>query len=668
MASLRVSTGIPAGFPSLLFIIVFTLLTASPVTSDPYELPVQTVIAPAWIEEQEIVAGRTVLTSEELESMGVATLDEAISLAPSLALSPLGASGAQSTITIRGSTSAQVLVIVDGVRISDPATGLADLSRLSLPASELESVEIIRGGLTALYGADAVGGVVLVTTKRGSGSSGAMLRISNRSFLPAVSVSGSGAGAGNVPASLLSLVDGQSLFFKASLPSGFGLSVSAERAANEYAYYDNNFIRRRRYNADLLRGSARISWKGFLGEGKASGSIEAGARSLGVPGTLDAPTPEARQRDIDASFSADYSTDYFFTDTLEFDAAVFGKFGILEYGEDADAEKDTHRSLRTGGDTRWSLLFGESSSLQTGLSFRYEGLDSSVVRLGDGSAPRRASVGIFAAPSLALGRWTFLPAARWDWTNDFPSGLSFSLGARRKLDDTISLTLSGATAYRAPSFDDLYWPLSNGAEGNPGLGPDLAYTADIGVDAQGKAWNVSSAAFIRYVHDVILWQENGDGIWRPTNFGDAFYPGLELEYRSTSPPWTVNVSYSFIYSYVLSGGLSLTDDKRVPGVPVHSLGVTGSYTKSLFKATLSGTYEGLRYLTTANQAYQPAVFLLGFRLEWNLDERNALFLKAENLLNERYESTRGYPMPGFSIELGLDCTLGKNKGSNDEVR
>ena len=79
MASLRISAGISAVFPSYLFIIVFTLLTSSPVASDPYELPVQTVIAPAWIEEPEIVAGRTVLTSEALESVGVATLDEAIS-------------------------------------------------------------------------------------------------------------------------------------------------------------------------------------------------------------------------------------------------------------------------------------------------------------------------------------------------------------------------------------------------------------------------------------------------------------------------------------------------------------------------------------------------------------------------------------------------------------
>ncbi len=665
MASRRVLAACTAGKFSLLFVVVCAFLAAPPVLSDPivppetYELPVQTVIAQAQVEEPTLMAGTTIYSSEILEIVGVATLEEAISLAPSLTVSTLGASGAQSTITIRGSTSNQVLVIIDGIRVSDPATGLVDLSRIALPANELESVEMIRGGLTTLYGADAVGGVILVTTKRGSDTTKTLLRISNHSYLPAGSVSGSGAGASLVPASPLPLADGQSLYFKASLPYGLGLSASAERAANGFTYYDSNFIRRRRHNADLVRASTRLSWGGSLGEGKASGGLEFGVRSLGVPGTLDSPTPEARQRDLDASISADYSTDYFISDALAFDASVYAKLGILEYSDDPTAVKDIHRSIRTGGDSRWSLLFDEFSSLQTGLSFRYETLDSTVVQLGDGSSPQRASIGVFVAPSLVLGRWTLLPAARWDWTNDFPSGLSFSLGARKTYNEIISLAFSAATAYRAPSFDDLYWPLSNGAEGNPGLGPDLAYAADIGLDAKGMGWTLSSAAFVRYVRDVILWQENNDGIWRPTNFGDAFYPGIELEYMSTSPPWTLSVSYGFIYSYVLSGGLMLSDDKRVPGVPVHTLGAVGTYSRASLKASLSGKYEGLRYLTTANQSYQPAVFILGFGLEWSLDGQDSLFLRAENLLNERYESTRGYPMPGVSIEIGFERSVGK---------
>jgi vitamin B12 transporter len=118
-------------------------------------------------------------------------------------------------------------------------------------------------------------------------------------------------------------------------------------------------------------------------------------------------------------------------------------------------------------------------------------------------------------------------------------------------------------------------------------------------------------------------------------------------------------SYGFLYSYVLSGNLGFSDDKRVPGVPVHTLSITGTYESKSLHASITGSYQGMRYLTTANLQYQPAVFLLGFRLEWFLDIRSSLYLKGENLLNERYESVKGFPMPGLSMEMGLEYKLGK---------
>ncbi len=630
------------------------------IAADPYILPPQVVEDTAPAETLAPAATRSYYSSETLEVLGVASVGEALELVPGLDLAPVGAAGAQTTLSLRGSTSGQVLVLVDGVRVSDPATGQCDLSRLGLSIEEIESIEVIRGGASAQYGADALGGVVVITTKKGGGGAAKpslAVKVANRSYLPSSAVSGSGASAVSLSPSAAALVDGQSLFFRATMPSGIALSGSAERQENAYAYYDASGTRRIRANAGLLQGKAGLSWKGLAGEGFLSTSADLSARSLGVPGSLDAPTPEALQRDLDASLAARYATDYFFSDAVGLDASAYARYGILEYREDDDSDADLHRALRVGTDAAWSLLFGEASSAKFGLSARYDRLDSTVVTDASGEAPERVSLGAFTEPSFALSAWTIAPALRWDWTSDFNSGFSAGLGAVMALSERASLSFSGTTSYRAPSFDDLYWPYSGGAEGNLDLKPEAGYSGEVGFLWKEGATSVSAATYMRYVQDVILWQEQGDGVWRPSNYGDALYPGLEVEWRAATDSWSFAGSYAFIYSYVLSGTLSLSDDKRVPDVPIHSLAGSATYASKKFNGTFKLSYKGLRYTTTDNRDFLPAVFLAGANLRWILNERWSLFWNGENLLNERYVSEKNYPMPGISIETGLEYKL-----------
>jgi len=634
---------------------------AATLSADPYVLPTQVVEEAAPADVQAPAAARTTYSAAELATLGAASVGEALELVPGLDLAPTGASGAQTTLSLRGSTSGQVLVIVDGVRVSDPATGQCDLSRLGLGLEDIESIEVIRGGASAQYGADALGGAVLITTKKGGGRAdkpSLAAKAANRAYLPSSAVSGSGAGAVSLAPSAAALADGQSLSFRASFPGGFALSASAERQANAYAYYDASGTRRIRTNAGLLQGRAGLSWKGLAGEGSLETSANLSARSLGVPGPLDMPTPEALQRDLDASLAARYAIDYFLSDAVSFDASAYARYGLLEYRENAAAEADLHRAARAGTDAKWSALFGEASSANVGLSARYDRLDSTVVANGSGSAPERVSLGAFAEPSLALGgAWTLAPALRWDWTSDFDSGLSAGLGATKALSGNAAIAFSATTSYRAPSFDDLYWPPSGGAEGNPGLEPETGYSGEAGFRWKEGGASLDAAVFARYARGVILWRQQDDGIWRPSNYGDALYPGLELEWRSRAGAWSCGFSYSFLYSYVLSGSLSLADDKRVPGVPVHSLAGSATYSSKKFSATVKLSYKGLRYTTTDNRDYLPAVFLAGASLRWALGERLSLFVNGDNLLNERYVSEKNYPMPGVSVETGLEYKL-----------
>ena len=640
-----------------LFAVILCLI---PVSADPFELDPITISAPLPEFAPAPAASKTVFTSETLLAFGAETLAQALEFIPGLSISAVGSKGAQSTISLRGSSSGQVVILLDGVRTSDPATGLSDMSRLDLDIQDIDTLEVIRGGISAQYGADAIGGVIAITTKKGSITPRFSANFRSTGYLPAAHVSGSGTNAVSKPASIASISDGQSLSFRLRLPGDLALSATVGRYQNAFLYRDLNQEKRRRTNADLLEGKARISWQGFIGDGTLSTTAQYQVRDLGVPGPIDSPLPEARQQDMDTQASVDYSSDYFLSEAVSLDGVVYAKISTLEYRETNVSPKDTHDSLRTGGDARWSILLNNDASLDTGLSIRYERLSSSVVLTKANEAPERLSLGIFAEPTMAFGSWSIVPALRWDWTNDFPSGLSWGLGIIRHCAEGKTVSLSISNAYRSPSFDDLYWPASGGVAGNPNLKPESSLGGELRFGWEDENSVLYASAYARYVQDVILWQAGNDSIWRPSNFGNALYPGFELEYRKVLGSWTVLGTYTFLYSYVLSGNLSIKDDRRVPYLPIHRWNGGASYRKGHFTLSIDLDYQGLRYRTTDNRAYLPASLLANASLRLDTSPSTTLFLKGNNLLGEQYESTPGYPMPGFSLTVGCNFSPNSN--------
>lgn len=115
----------------------------------------------------EVGTSVSVVTEEDFKTYHYATVDEALRTVPGLEIRRSGSLGKTTSITIRGATANQVQVLVDGVRVKSPTTGQADLSDIS--PDLIERIEIIRGPQSTLYGADAIGGVVHIITKRGKG-------------------------------------------------------------------------------------------------------------------------------------------------------------------------------------------------------------------------------------------------------------------------------------------------------------------------------------------------------------------------------------------------------------------------------------------------------------------------------------------------------------------
>ena len=115
----------------------------------------------------ELGASVSVVTEDELRAYQYATVEEALRRVPGVEVRRSGSLGKTSSITIRGANANQVQVLVDGVRVKSTTTGQAELSDIS--PDLIERIEVIRGPQSTLYGADAIGGVINIITKKGRG-------------------------------------------------------------------------------------------------------------------------------------------------------------------------------------------------------------------------------------------------------------------------------------------------------------------------------------------------------------------------------------------------------------------------------------------------------------------------------------------------------------------
>jgi vitamin B12 transporter len=597
----------------------------------------------------------SVVTAADIASRGATTVAEAIELVPGLSLSDKGPEGSQVAVSIRGSTTNQVLVLIDGHRVNDPLSGLVDVSKI--PLDSVERIEVMRGGGSAIYGGDAVGGVVNIITKKGS--SPLRFSIENGGYIPSSSVVGYGLGKSNASPSAASLVDSQKLAISWGPKLGIAalrLAGSATRAANAYSFIDSNSERRARQNSNLLASDASFGFSLPLGSGLLDTDISGDYASKGVPGSESAPTLNAFENDASAKAAVEYKAERFISDLFSLDASLGADYSSIDYSDGADGSSDGHHKLFSAvADVAQRAYLSDDLTLAYGAQATFNAAQSDSV-----GSPQRLSGGAFGEAAFRFGALSLRPSLRYDYYSDFSAnsplgGIGGSLGATYAMGKASSLKLALSRSYRVPTFSDLYWPKGSGVEGNANLLPETAYEANASFETTVGELRSETTAYLRYSEDVILWQPGVDGVWRPSNFGAALYPGIEEDLKARlGGGYEASVGYTFLPSYVLSGGLGLADEKRLPMTSEHSLKACLSYEDERLCWSTTANYAGIRYLKTANVAYLPAYFVLDALLRWKLSNVFSIYMAGDNLFDEQYAIVEGYPMPGTKLRLGAE--------------
>ena len=635
----------------------------------------------------------SVITSADIAAPGAHDLSAVIAGHAGTVVNDYGPIGATKNVSLRGSTSDQVLVLLDGVRLNSGRISSVDLS--TIPMDIIDRVEILRGEASTIYGSGAIGGVINIITKEPDRPQ-ITASVMNGSFIPRAANTVS-ADYSSFPAvytvspavsNPMDLVDTQQVRLSMAGKLGdAGLMAggSFTRAENGFSWYDPSQINdwRRRTNADVLAGSANLGLDLPLFGGSFTAKTFFGTSNTGTPGSVYYPSAAGRQYDNSAAAIFGWNVGRFLRDDLSLEVKGAYKYDDLQFNEPAFPPVSDHRSHTASLDVTQRFAAFDVVSFIYGGSASYDYVDSTNY---SGPKDRLNLAGFLSSPVTLAEGLTVTPSARYDYFSDFTGSFSFSLSGVLLLSDESSLRVSAASAYRVPALNDLYWydPLGPSdpfgySTGNPSLHPETSYSGEMGWSLITPRISIDASVFTRFVLDNIVWLYDGSvnlpyGAYMPENLTKALYPGAEIHAKvSIIGPLAIEGSYTFDYNFLLNDGtteLSLADNRRVPYAPVHSASLSLRWNGAILAAGIEGQYISDKYTDRPNTSAWMihGYFVANADLKYLVSDRVTLTLAGKNLLNTLYYSQSGsnivgspidpgYPMPPFSIEAGMQLHL-----------
>jgi outer membrane cobalamin receptor len=574
------------------------------------------------IEISDVPQSLSVITKEEIMNSPDRTIPEVIQRAAGVLITNNGPIGSLTSANIRGSEAGQVLIMIDGRRINDAQNAQFDLSNLPLTKDEIERIEVLRGGASALYGADAMGGVINIITKAPTQE-------------PYARVSSSFGRFGTQEYSL-------SHRWK---PGPLGYSLFASRTRSD-GYRPNSD-----YDSWVLGGELYydLPWKGEL-----KVSARNTQKEIGVPGTITFSDPDDRQKDNLTQLDLNYRDKIGSAVTLNFR----GWQNIYRQTYDPGTQGPNfgpsflHKNYATGGDLQVNSAIGNAHLLTGGLEAIEDRVNSTAT--GVHQATRGA---LYLQDEIEVARpLTATLGLRYDYHSTYQDQINPRAGLLLRLPGEFRIRASVARSYRAPTFNDLYWPADAFVAGNPNLQPEKAWSYELGGEKKfGDLAVFKVAGFYRDVTDLIRWAPGTDFVWRPTNVQTAHIWGGETELIFY--PWkglTIPLNYSYLDPRDESTGEPITNK------PKHIINAGVDYVTPFgLKSSLKGRYVQyyVNNTSTLNRDYFVLDARLGYEFKIYQKFKGEGFVSLTNILNRDYQINEGYPMPPQSLNGGVSIAF-----------
>ncbi|HEX2948087.1 MAG TPA: TonB-dependent receptor [Armatimonadota bacterium] len=560
----------------------------------------------------ESIATTTVVTAQTMQKEGAQTALDALRFVPGLTIRQNGEMGGSSSTSIRGLVSKQMLVLVDGQRISSPAliSGV-DLSKF--PTDDISRIEVLRGPASSLYGSDAIGGVINIITKKPTKSGGTAT----------YSIGSHGRSARDF--TVKDAGEKVQWLLSGSFPDYDGQRTNSQFAATDFSG--------RIIFPDVKKWELAVRAENYSDD-------------QGVPGSTFYPSPNDKQsfdrNNINLTAKRDIAGG-------DLDLSVYATQQKLDnestYG-DTSAKGDTYAT-----EANYNYQLG-NHQLAFGGEYRkeqYHNISAPLPEIRE-SISNKA---IYAQDRWAIADKTDLVyGARLDDHSTAGSKITPRIGINRAIAKNTNVRASYAVGFRAPNFIELYYnsPDPNyGTIGNPHLKPETSQQFEVGIATQKGKSSLDLALFNTAIRDEITWSAMADPLpnYQSTylNVNRSTHYGAELSYGYT-PSKLTNISLSYSYTKAFNS----ENGQRLTGIPYNMLTLTASQTIHRWDITLSGRWVDER---PDFSGLAPSFATLDLTIQPNGSGRVLPYLTIRNLTNTSYEEVLGYPAESRSLEFGL---------------
>jgi vitamin B12 transporter len=601
------------------------------------------------IAKVNLGSSATVITREQIELRQARYVTDILRSVPGFTVSHVGTTGSQTQVRVRGAEANHVLVLIDGVRANDPASG--DEFRWELlSTSNIERIEIVRGPQSSLWGSDALSAVVHIITQSGGERPGINAYAEGGSFNTVNGGLNGGTGGDTwslafglerlatdgTNISRIGSEDDESDMTTASLSAQLRPSENLTlqlglRTVNAYSQFDpvDFFETGLPEDGDVATDSERSYWNG-------------GATLSTLDGRI-LHHIYARYLDTDNSNLADGAR----VSSTASDRKTFTYQSDIQIGENLLSMAIEHE--RTRFEQRGEIGFGDPN----------QGQQMSVNSL------------IADFQGRSIDRLTWLLSARYDDNSDFDSAVSGRLSLAYHFSDTTIVRANLGTGRKAPTFIERFGFFPGQFTGNPDLKPEKSKSLDLGIDRLlfDNAVELQLSVYYQTLEDEI----NGF-VFDPDTFlftaenidGDSVRMGVEA---AATFNLTDNLSFGGSYTYTDSTENDRSgNDVRELRRPRHNGSLNTSYRFLDERANLRLVAD---YGGTSTDIFFPPFpapseivsleshWLLDLTASYDINQDTNIFVRANNLLDEDYEQVYGYRTPGRSAYVGVRLGFGK---------
>lgn len=571
----------------------------------------EVVVTAARFEQplSRVIGATSVITREDIQRRQVQSVQDLLRGETGLSVVNNGGLGKLSNVFVRGADAEQVLVLIDGVRAGSATSGTTAFEYL--PVDQIERIEIVRGPRSSIYGADAIGGVIQIFTRRAQGVSFSAGAGSNDAYNTSasfgassqrawVSVSGNHLQSGG-----FNSCDG------APFPPGGGcFTYEPDRDG-----FDNTSgVVRAGYGwgsfADI-EGSALYATGLNEYDGSFANETEFETEVLTLRGRVR-PT-QAWDVKLALGQTSDIQ-DNLYDDPLDAaGAATVDQFDTVK------------RSASLQSD--WSVA--DAQILSVGVDY----LDDRVESTTAYEALSRNNIGVFGQYQLQFGVHQALVSARYDDNEQFGRHATGGFGWKWALNDRLSLTAAWSTAFGAPTFNDLYYP----GFSNPDLEPEESRNYEVGILGRTTRLRWSLAAFENQVEQQIVYDAS---IFAPNNLNEARIRGVETEANAALGEWSFALSYTWLDPRNRSAGADY--GAYLPRRARQSGHVEVGRTFGPVDARIRLTAEGARFDNVANTIRLSGYTVVDLAFDYAMNTQWTLQGKLANALDRNYQTVRLY--------------------------